>query len=355
MNKKIDYLDNYKTNTLYINDSHQDGKYLTVVNGKILVECEISPQIKLAIKAFYANQKNDITHYEIIKFKKGNEEEKVSLSSFGLAKVLEFNKLIEGLDIKNSSSQTISLQKINLSSIQSILGSDNSMDFLKALENDPNLTNDVIALHHRKEELKEFKKKLSESTSEPDWQKFFEKNNWIFGYGLNYIFASNVKDYKMEQIVVGANFNEKGKRTDSLMRTKAEISQYVLVEIKKSDTELLLKESYRSGCWQPSSDLSGAVIQIQKTAFEFIKNSTNFSDKIKNQKGDFTGEEIYKIMPKTYVVCGSLKSISQNEDKIKCFEMYRNSLSYPEIITYDELYQRAECIIETLEKKGKST
>ena len=69
MNKKIDYLDNYKTNTLYINDSHQDGKYLTVVNGKILVECEISPQIKLAIKAFYANQKNDITHYEIIKFK----------------------------------------------------------------------------------------------------------------------------------------------------------------------------------------------------------------------------------------------------------------------------------------------
>ena len=311
MNKKIDYLNNYKTNTLYINDSPQDGKYLTVVNEKILKEFEISAQIKLAIKAFYTDQKNDITHYEIIKFKKENEVEKVSLSSFGLNKILEFNKLIESLDIKNSSDQKIALQKINLSSIESILHSDNSTEIIQALENNPNLTKDIIALNHRRKELEEFENKLSSSTSEPEWQKFFEKNNWIFGYGLNYIFASNVENSKMEQTVVGANFNEKGKRTDSLMKTKAEISQYVLVEIKKSDTELLEDKPYRSGCWQPSSDLSGAVIQIQKTAFEFIKNSTNISDKIKNQKGDFTGEEIYKIKPKTYVVCGNLKSLAK--------------------------------------------
>ena len=48
------------------------------------------------------------------------------------------------------------------------------------------------------------------------------------------------------------------------MLTRAEVSQYVLVEIKKSDTELLQEEEYRSGCWGVSSELSNAVTQTAK-------------------------------------------------------------------------------------------
>jgi len=354
MKEKLSYLQNFNSDTLYINDAEK-GKFITVVNekkeeGVLPKEFQVSKQVKLAIKAFYADGKDDVTYYEIIKFKNDTLVEKVSLSSLGLAKILEFNNLLESLDIKNSSSQKISIQKINFASVLAALESEDASKFIQALENDSSLTKDVIAISHRKKELIEFEKMLSEDGTEPDWQKFFEKNNWVLGYGLNYIFLDGVKD-KLEQTVSGHNFNEKGKRTDALMKTKAEISQYVLVELKKPDTKLLEDIPYRVGCWQPSLELSGAVIQIQKTAFEFLRNSTNVSDKIKDHDGKFSGEEIYKVTPKTYVVCGKLGDLADNEDKIKCFEMYRNSLSYPEIITYDELFERAKCIVKTLETK----
>lgn len=356
MKEKLSYLQNYKTDTLYIKESEK-GKSISVVSEKevFIKSMQVSPRIRLAIKVFYVDGKDEISHYEIIKLHNNNTDnfEKISLSSFGLAKILEFNKLLESLDIKNSSSQKIALNKISPDSISEVLKSSEALkseDFIKALEKDPSLVKDIIALSYRKKELAEFKKMLSEDKTESDWQKFFERNNWVLGYGLNYIFLDGVK-CKLEQTVSGHNFNEKGKRTDALMKTKAEISQYVLVELKKPDTKLLEDVPYRPGCWQPSLELSGAVIQIQKTAFEFLRNSTNVSDKIKDHDGKFSGEEIYKVTPKTYVVCGKLGDLADNEDKIKCFEMYRNSLSYPEIITYDELFERAKCIVKTLETK----
>jgi len=355
MKSKISHFQNYKTDTLYIKESEK-GKTVSVVSEKkevFIKSIQVSPRIRLAIKAFYVNGKDEISHYEIIKIPNNNPDnfEKISLSSFGLAKILEFNKYLESLDLKNSSSQRISLNKISADLIPEVLTAAlKSKDFIKTLENDPNLVKDIVALSYRKKELTEFEKMISKDKTELDWQKFFEKNNWVLGYGLNYIFLDGVKD-KLEQTVLGSNFNEKGKRTDALMKTKAEISQYVLVELKRPDTKLLEDICYRPGCWQPSLELSGAVIQIQKTAFEFLRNSTNVSDKIKDRDGKFSGEEIYKVTPKTYVVCGKLGDLADNEDKIKCFEMYRNSLSYPEIITYDELLERAKCIVKTLETK----
>lgn len=49
---------------------------------------------------------------------------------------------------------------------------------------------------------------------------FFEKNPWIFGYGLGYVFLSSLDDKKLEQIVQGFNINGYGKRVDGLMENK---------------------------------------------------------------------------------------------------------------------------------------
>ncbi|HVR91051.1 MAG TPA: hypothetical protein VHG29_08160 [Novosphingobium sp.] len=37
-----------------------------------------------------------------------------------------------------------------------------------------------------------------------------------------------------------------------------------------------------------------------------------------------------------------------NSDKIACFELYRRNVRSLEIITFDELFHRARCIVETI-------
>src|ERR1700724_3378387 len=46
---------------------------------------------------------------------------------------------------------------------------------------------EVNELLQRKKRLKEFEHALAQWAPESHWQDFFERNKWIFGYGLNYV------------------------------------------------------------------------------------------------------------------------------------------------------------------------
>lgn len=327
--KDIEYLRNYKTDTLYIGSENENGKYVT------LVAIDISPRIKLALKAFYVNEKEDISGLKLTKISNGNEQESVSFSTMTLKKIEAFCKALQEIDLKETSSTKLKFSPdidFDLEQIKEIF------------DKKPNL-DDVYALAKKKEALGQFASMLhNDNTSEQEWQGFFENNSWIFGHGLNYIFTDNVGD-KLEQTIKGHDFNSSGKRVDALMKTRAEISQYVLVEIKKASTALLGTQ-YRSGCWQASDEVTGAIAQIQKTCHEFIQN--RFQDEITDSNGDRTGDVVYAIQPKSYLVVGNLKELSQNNDKFVSFELFRKSISSPEIITFDELYERAKCIIDNL-------
>lgn len=41
-------------------------------------------------------------------------------------------------------------------------------------------------------------KQSNTQSKEMIWQQFFEKNTWIFGYGLNYIFNSTLDLYDFD-------------------------------------------------------------------------------------------------------------------------------------------------------------
>jgi hypothetical protein len=151
---------------------------------------------------------------------------------------------------------------------------------------------------------------------------------------------------KLETVTTGSAFDQPGKRIDALMRTRAEISQCVLIEIKRDATKLLQKDQYRSGCWAASGELSAAVTQTQKTVFEFTRD--RFHDLLKDEDGNRTGEEAYAVEPRSFVVIGNLSELKDNNDKIACFELFRRKLVSPEIVTFDELFQRARCIVENL-------
>lgn len=233
-------------------------------------------------------------------------------------------------------------------------------ELIEELQKNNIKSEDIIGLARRKEQLEIFRQMLesdeyfnkiktekSISKDELVWQKFFEENTWILGYGLNYIFTSEIDDHKLEQVVSGFDFNRSGKRVDILMKTKGFVSSLCFGEIKTHKTSLVSKE-YRKECWAVSEELQGGIAQIQKTVQKAIKSIATKTD-IKNDLGSLTGEQLYLYSPKSFLIIGSLKEFVEengiNEDKFSSFELFRRNMVNPEIITFDELYERTKNII----------
>jgi Domain of unknown function (DUF4263) len=238
-------------------------------------------------------------------------------------------------------------------------------DLIEELMKNQITAQDVVNLGYRKEQLDIFDKLLNDSNffesmktnlgsnkrDEDVWQAFFEKNTWIFGYGLSYIFNSTLDNSKLEQVVKGSSFTGAGKRVDALLKSKGIINSLCFAEIKTHKCTLLKKvnEPYRKECWAPSAEFSGAIAQIQKTvqlSLEEIKTKTQ----VKDDTGSLTGENLYLYQPKSFLVIGMLSEFAgehgENEEKFSSFELLRRNLINPDVITFDELYQRAKYIVD---------
>ena len=210
-------------------------------------------------------------------------------------------------------------------------------------------SSDITELSKRKESLKVFENMLSKETDESEWQKFFEANTWIFGYGLNFVFNAPLEGKKLEQVVAGYNVSSSGKRVDALLSRRGLIEATCFVEIKKHNTQLLEKEQYRSECYPISKEVSGGISQIQKT-IQMSLSSLKEKIQLKDEDNNPTSS-IYNYQPKGYLVIGSLSEFDTergvNDSKYSSFELFRRNLSNPEIITFDELYERAKFIVST--------
>lgn len=132
------------------------------------------------------------------------------------------------------------------------------------------------------------------------------------------------------------------------MKTKGIISNLCFIEIKTHKTSLLDSKPYRAGCWGPSKELAGAIAQVQGTVASAIENLSSKINPTDNS-GNPTGEEIYNYQPKSYLVIGDMGEFMTengvNKDKLRSFELFRKNITSPEIITFDELYERAKFIV----------
>lgn len=223
------------------------------------------------------------------------------------------------------------------------------------------VTRDLVAVGYRRKQLKHFDALLQDEKffasererlrcrPEDVWQKFFEANTWIFGYGLSYQFLSKLDEGKLEKIVRGRDLTGAGKRSDALMKTRGIIGSLCFIEIKRHDTPLLAPTQYRPGAWSPSAELVGGVAQMQATvhaAVEAIGQKLSPQDDM----GNPTGEMLFNIEPRSCLVVGSLGEFlaanGVNAPKYRSFELYRRHTWRPEIVTFDELLQRARFIVE---------
>lgn len=352
MSEDAEYLARYKSNHLYVHPG-ASGAYASVVGESeaFLGELDVTSRTKLAISAFYVNDRRDFGTLKITKLQfharyGWREEAHVQVNHFQLAQMREFLAIISTLDLSDARKTRISLDNIHLGALGALLSSTKGAELIKELATSPELHRDIYAVATKRATLAQFETYLQQDgVTEPDWQTFFEQNPWIFGHGLNYVFLDKVAE-KLEAQTTGSTFDRPGKRADGLMRTRAEVSQFVLVEIKRNSTGLLRGVPYRPGCWNVSEELSGAVTQVQKTTFEFARD--HFRHDLKDEIGSDTGHLTYAVEPKSFLIIGNLGQIAGNDDKIACFELYRRNIRSPEILTFDELFHRAGCIVENI-------
>ena len=147
-----------------------------------------------------------------------------------------------------------------------------------------------------------------------------------------------------------------GKRVDALLKIQGMVSALSFGEIKTHKTNLIesVKVLYRKECWKISEELAGGIAQIQKTVQISIRNIQT-KTQIKGERGDLTEEELFLYHPKAFLVIGSLSQFKGehgiNEEKYSSFELFRKNIQNPEIITFDELYERARYIVTSAQQE----
>jgi hypothetical protein len=307
-------------------------------------------QKRLKIQLTYNQTSNEITGITLKKFDGSKETGCVSINKINLTQIQEFLNHITKIDLKAFATNRVFLNGNDVNNqeiikqINTLLNSDNKINLIKTLLEEGNITNeDIVNTGFRKKSLAEFEEKLKQETSEKDWQVFFEKNKWIFGFGLDYRFIESSN----REVEVGYG------NVDFVSFNKFS----VLIEIKTHKTPLIKKSKIKNGeqvspnradAWSLSDDLINSVSQIlaYKANWQLEYKDT------KNQENYDSGISNYTADPKAILVIGNFKSIFNPDDdrkiqriKQETFELFRRDSRNIEIITYDELFERASYIV----------
>lgn len=127
------------------------------------------------------------------------------------------------------------------------------------------------------------------------------------------------------------------------MRTGGDTRFTVLVEIKRPDSPIFSSssKSYRNGVPGFASELANAISQLQVNAHSWeLEGSQRQADHEKMHD-----LRIFTFMPRTLLIFGHTREIASDYDRRKSFELFRSNLARPEIMTYDEVLERARFIV----------
>ncbi|MBZ9650716.1 Shedu anti-phage system protein SduA domain-containing protein [Psychroflexus montanilacus] len=352
---------NYKPNRLYWHE-FEKGRFFQVVH-----EDEKSATMKFAprtmLKVVYIEKYGDIEGFELIKLVSGKETERIKLSKFNFAQLREFLRFINEIDLKGITEKRLKifddqdLDEDSIRSVKTLLSKEGGADVVETLINEGIISSkDIVNTSFRKRGLDIFQKlkdspdywktyadenDISKHSEEKVWQYFFEKNQWIFGYGLDYRFKNILQ-------------RETHLSDSNIDGTNTVIGDYLLgdkffttfVELKKPSTPLFSREKNRSNSWRLSNDLIDSVSQI-------LEHKSSGMIKLEKQQyveGEPLNQKAYDS--KVVLIIGDWRELEKSsnteekEIKKKTLELFRRDSRNVEILTFDELYERAKFIIE---------
>lgn len=288
------------------------------------------------------------------------DRETFTLKGDEIGRLLLFFQLIgeRGLPLDSSSEG----HRLSTTAVLQLLrdASDRNQALEELIKSDVNAP-DVVAVARRLRDLKHFEQLLNDqdefhahqrrlksearrSGPEDVWQDFFEQHKWVFGTGVTTQFLHSWDPVRLEQTIVGASMLSAGTRPDAVLRTAGAISALALVEIKTHRTALLEDTPYRSDVWAPSRELVRAVAQCQQAVQAVERQFDKRIERI-DGKGHGTDEWTAVCRPRCILVPGTLLEF-QNEsnvhwERFESFERFRRSLRDVDVVTFDELYERA--------------
>ncbi len=188
------------------------------------------------------------------------------------------------------------------------------------------------------------KHSITENGEEAIWHHFFKNNDWIIGLNVDIKF---IRDLLSKQRIGSANSKGVGSPEVDLLG----ISYFItLIELKTSKTKIFRSEKSsksRANTWDFSNDFIEAYSQTLSQRSE-ISETKNIED----EDGIIVDTKKHRILdPKAILIIGNrnveFPHIRKTEYDVKtdCFERIRRDSRNIEIITFDELFERAFHIV----------
>jgi hypothetical protein len=208
-------------------------------------------------------------------------------------------------------------------------------------------TEEINILLGRRQALEVFEREGERGLwSEGEWQEFFERESWVFGYGLDY---RVMRTFDREMTVSGGGTDNRGKPVVDFLMTFTDYT--ALVEIKRPDTRIFRARQAgagaRAGTHAFSAEFTGAVSQILEQKAEWLTFASS-GDHFKRDGGQQLRARTRNV--KTVLVIGSRTEFEQAGDPRATqvlrdtFELFRREIRSIDIVTFDELLERARFI-----------
>ncbi len=185
--------------------------------------------------------------------------------------------------------------------------------------------------------------KLMESDDESAWQALIEQESWV----VSQVFSDPVVIVKGKVYVGGKDHTgKKGNEADFLYKRRIS-DDCLIVEIKTPKTPLLKTErEYRNRVYNVDKELSGATQQIRQYSYSLSESY--------RQLVDADEPEFRAFSPRLLLIIGSSTSLTKADHK-KSFEFYRRNLIDVQIITFDELVEKARMLLELIRPSSKGS
>ena len=337
-----------------------EDQHLCEINGALCLRLS-GVKRKTQVTAVVTQDDHQVTRLTLQKFQsradgsyQGAEQDAFTFRHGEFEKLLSFLDQIKFIDLSNEDKfkiDDISTGKgrkaiIDASDVQIVeriraLNSDERETVLRSLSGSLS-THEINLLLGRKQALEEFERQVDATEwSETDWQEFFENQPWIFGYGLDYRIMHH---FDREATTSSGGTDNRNKPVVDFLTTFTDYT--ALVEIKMPSTPIFANRAGRAGTWQFSSQFMGAVSQILEQKAEWLAFAAS---------GEHYNRQGAKLEARTRNARAILV-IGRNADLIvdgndretnvlrDTFELFRRETRTIDIVTYDELLERARFI-----------
>jgi len=176
-----------------------------------------------------------------------------------------------------------------------------------------------------------------ENASEEFWQKLFEQCPMVIAQ----LFPRSTFQIGSKCYVGGKSMDNAGGNLVDFVYASKTTNNVVLVEIKTPKTKLLGKR-YRNNAYSLSEDLTGSIVQV-----------LNYKDSLLKEYYSLSKDEspFSSFLPKCVVIAGTIELEMDTKTKLKSIELFRNEGSGVEIVSFDELFDKVQSILDITTNK----